>query len=68
MEHGFIRCYAVTSANIQDSQMLQMLLDPENTGDYVWADSVYAGKCFEDLLNFGALKVVFTKRQPQLPA
>ena len=48
--------------------MLQMLLDPENTGDYVWADSVYAGKCFEDLLNFGALKVVFTKRQPQLPA
>ncbi len=42
--------------------MLPMLLDPENTDDYVWADSAYAGKCLEDLLNLGALEITFTKR------
>ena len=31
VEHGFIRRYAVTAANIHDSQILPMLLDPENT-------------------------------------
>ena len=56
MEHGFIRRYAVTPANIHDSQMLPMLLDPENTDDYVWADSAYAGKCFEDLLSLGGFE------------
>jgi len=30
-----------------------MLLDPENYDDYVWADSAYAGECFEDLLSLG---------------
>ena len=34
LEHGVIRRYAVTSANIHNSQMLLMLLDPENTDDY----------------------------------
>ena len=56
VEHGFIRRYAVTPANIHDSQMLQMLFDPENIDDYVWADSGYEGKCFEDLLNFGGFE------------
>ena len=36
--------------------MLQMLFDPENIDDYVWADSGYEGKCFEDLLNFGGFE------------
>ena len=53
VEHGFIRRYAVTPANIHYSQMLLMLLDPENTDDYVWADSAYAGELFKDLLNPG---------------
>ena len=61
-EHGVIRSCAVTPANIHDSQMLPMLLDSENTDDYVWADYAYAGECFEDLLNLGVLKVAFTKR------
>ena len=34
-EHGFIRRFVVTPANIHDSQMLPMLLDPENHDDYV---------------------------------
>lgn len=38
-EHGFIRRFILTPANIDDSQMLPMLLDPENHDDYVWADS-----------------------------
>lgn len=50
-EHGFIGRFAVTSANLHDSQMLPMLLDPENQDDYVWADSAYSGQCFEDLLS-----------------
>jgi transposase, IS5 family len=35
VDHGFIRRYAGTSANIYDSQMLPLLLDPENEHDYV---------------------------------
>ena len=53
VDHGFIRRYAVTPANIHDSQMLPRLLDPENEHDYVWADSAYSGECFEDLLSLG---------------
>ena len=36
--------------------MLPMLLDPENTDTYDWADPAYAGACFEDLLNLGGLE------------
>ena len=53
VDHGFIRRYAVTPANIHDSQMLPRLLDPENEHDYVWADSAYSGECSEELLNLG---------------
>jgi IS5 family transposase len=56
VDHGFIRRYAVTPANIHDSQMLPHLLDPENEHDYVWADSGYSGECFEDLLNLGGFE------------
>ena len=55
-EHGFIRRYAVTPAIIHDSQMLLILLNPENTDDYVWADSAYAGERFEDLLDLGGFE------------
>jgi IS5 family transposase len=55
-EHGFIRRFVVTPANIHDSQMLPMLLDPENQDNYVWADSAYSGQCFEDLLSLGGFE------------
>jgi transposase, IS5 family len=42
-DHGFICRYGVTPANIHDSQMLPLLLDPENEHDYVFADSTYSG-------------------------
>jgi len=41
-EHGFIKRFVVSPANIHDSQMLPMLLDPENQDDYVWADYSYS--------------------------
>jgi IS5 family transposase len=56
VDHGFIRRYAVTPANIHDSQMLPRLLDPENEHDFVWADSAYSGECFSDLLSLGGFE------------
>jgi IS5 family transposase len=56
VDHGFIRRYAVTPANIHDSQMLPRLLDLENEHDYVWADSSYTRKSFEVLLNLGVFE------------
>ena len=56
VDHGFIRRYAVTPANIHDSQILPRLLDPENEHDYIWADSAYSGDCFEDILSLGGFE------------
>ncbi|MCT4367841.1 MAG: IS5 family transposase, partial [Synechococcaceae cyanobacterium MAG-AL2] len=56
VDHGFIRRYAVTPANIHDSQMLPRLLDPENEHDFVWVDSAYSGQCFEELLGLGGFE------------
>ena len=56
VDHGFIRRYVVTPANVHDSQMLPRLLDPENEHDYVWADSAYSGECFESLLSLGGFE------------
>jgi IS5 family transposase len=47
---GFIRRFAITPAVIHDSQMLPQVLNPENSDDFVWADSGYVGARFEDLL------------------
>ena len=49
--HGFIRRFAITPANIHDSQILPQVLNPENRDGFVWADSGYAGARFEDLLD-----------------
>lgn len=38
----FIRHYQVTSANVHDSQVLEEILDPCNTGKHIYADSAYA--------------------------
>ena len=55
-EHDVIRCFAVTPANTHDSQMLPMLLCPENQDDCLWADFAYSGQRFEDLLSLGAFE------------
>jgi IS5 family transposase len=50
VQHGIIRRYDITPANVHDSQLLPSLLDPENSGDIVWGDSAFAGRKFDELL------------------
>ena len=40
-EHKLIRRYAVTDASVHDSQVFDELLDEENGGRSIWADSAY---------------------------
>jgi len=42
--HGFIRRYEVTSAQVHDSRMFEAVLDHDNRGRSVWADSAYRSK------------------------
>ena len=44
---GFIRCYSITDASVHDSQALGGVLDPDNGGDEVWADSAYRSQNIE---------------------
>jgi transposase, IS5 family len=39
--HKLIRAYTVTPANAHDSTVIEELLDADNTGKGVWADSAY---------------------------
>ncbi|MBT3011541.1 MAG: transposase [Candidatus Thiodiazotropha sp. (ex Lucina aurantia)] len=38
-QHKLIRHYEVTGAAVHNSQVFDVLLNPENTGASVWADS-----------------------------
>jgi IS5 family transposase len=49
-QHGFIRRYAVTDAAVHDSQAFTAVLDADNEGDEVWADSAYRSVALEGLL------------------
>ena len=48
--YGLIRRHVLTPANVHDSQMLPALLDGENEGSVVWADSAYRGRMLESML------------------
>ena len=50
MEYGFIRRYEVTDAAVHDSQVLGAVLDNENEGDEIWADSAYRSELIESVL------------------
>ena len=50
MEYGFIRCYQVTDASVHDSQVLGALLDVQNQGEDIWADSAYRSESIEWIL------------------
>ena len=60
-EHGIIRRFVVTPANINDKQMLPKLLDPENQDTYVWADS---GERVKGLLSLDRFKNWNHERAP----
>ncbi|MEO1145473.1 MAG: IS5 family transposase [Cyanobacteria bacterium J06638_22] len=46
----FIRRYTVTDASVHDSQVLGELLDADNCGDGLWADSAYLSGLIVDVL------------------
>jgi Transposase and inactivated derivatives, IS5 family len=52
----FIREYSVTPANVHDSQELENILDKENTGSGIWADSAYRSESVEKLLKKRGLR------------
>jgi IS5 family transposase len=49
-EHKLIRCYVVTDASVHDSQVFDEVLDGENSGRSVWADSAYRSEAREQQL------------------
>lgn len=51
-----IREYSVTPASVHDSQELEKLLDSDNTGNGVWADSAYRSDDTEKILKKRKLK------------
>ena len=46
----------VVPANVHNSQLLPALLDPDNQADVVWADSAFAGKKFDELLDLAGFE------------
>ena len=48
--YGFIRRYSVTDAAPHDSQALPSILDVDNEGEKIWADSAYRSALIESFL------------------
>ena len=51
VEYGFIRRYEVTDASVHYSEELGALLDEQNQGEEVWADSAYRNESIEWILH-----------------
>jgi transposase, IS5 family len=49
-EYGFIRNHSVTNASVHDSKQFCAVLDPENEGEQIWADSAYRSQALEQAL------------------
>ena len=54
--HKLVRRYQVTDAALHDSQVVEAILDPENTASDVWADSAYRSAEIEAELAAKGLK------------
>lgn len=52
VEHGLIREYVITDAAVHDSQVLGQLLDEDNDGNAIWADSAYRSEAIEAALEW----------------
>jgi len=48
--HKLVRRYHVTNASVHDSQVVEVILDANNTASDVWADSVYRSTEIEEML------------------
>jgi transposase, IS5 family len=47
VDDGFIRRYSITAASVHDSQALGAVLDPDKSGDEIWADRAYRSQNIE---------------------
>jgi IS5 family transposase len=54
--HKLVRRYRVTAASVHDSQVVEDILDPDNTASSVWADSAYRSAEIEAKLQERGLK------------
>ena len=54
--HKLVRRYQVTDAAVHDSQVIEDVLDPDNTASHVWADSAYRSAQIEAKLADKGLK------------
>jgi IS5 family transposase len=54
--HKLVRRYHVTAASVHDSQVVEDILDPDNTASDVWADSAYRSAEIEEKLRERGLK------------
>ena len=54
--HKLVRRYRVTDAAVHDSQIVDDILDPDNTASDVWADSAYRSAEIEAKLEEKGLK------------
>jgi transposase, IS5 family len=48
--HKLVRRYHVTDASVHDSQVVEVILDANNTASDVWADSAYRSTDIETML------------------
>jgi len=60
--HKLVRRYAVSSASVHDSQKIDDVLDANNTGSGVWADSAYCSQEIEAKLAERNLKSQIHRR------
>ncbi len=60
--HKLVRRYAVSSASVHDSQKIDDVLDANNTGSAVWADSAYRSQEIEAKLAERDLKSQIHRR------
>lgn len=58
----FIRRYTVTDASVHDSQVLGELLDADNPGDGLWADSAYLSVLIVEVLTLMGFEAHINER------
>jgi len=63
-KYGFIRGAAVTSAAHSDGKMLREIIQPDNTGSNVWADTAYRSKSNEAWLANKMMTSQIHRRKP----
>lgn len=63
--HGFIRDWSATSAAAWDGAQLPDVLDRENTGSKVWADTAYRSKKNEDWLEKNGFESDIHRKKPK---